>query len=367
MTFHNIVYKPDCRHFLGHIPCAPHKKYGVHCDGCKYYDRVQERILIIKLGALGDVVRTTPLVHRIREEHPTAEIWWITQSPQILPNSIDRIFDYSPQSTEILRSTSFDKLICLDKDMEACALANSIQAETKFGYHLRNGRPAPIDEKAVHKFLTGLFDDVNKANTKSYPEEIFEICGWEFRGEEYLLEYKSSLEWDLPTGKKIIGLNTGCGDRWISRLWPDEHWIELIEQLQQAGYHPLLLGGKQEHEKNLEFQSRTGADYKGHFPLQDFMGLMDRCDAIVSAVTMAMHIAVGLKKPLILMNNIFNPHEFELYGRGEIVGPDKECHCYFSSRCVNQEYFCLDSLPASKIFSAVERALVPQKKEETAQ
>ena len=36
-------------------------------------------------------------------------------------------------------------------------------------------------------------------------------------------------------------------------------------------------------------------------------------DLVVTAVTMAMHIALGLGKKLVLFNNIFNPHEFELY------------------------------------------------------
>jgi heptosyltransferase-2 len=313
--------------------------------------------LIIKLGALGDVIRTTPLVHKIREEYPNAEIWWITESPKILPASIGKIMDYSPKSLVILQQTEFSRLICLDKDIEACALASSVNAEVKLGYHLVDGRPAPIDENAVHKFLTGLFDDVNQANTKSYPEEIFEICGWEFKGEDYLLEYDSALKWNLPKEKKIIGLNTGCGDRWISRLWPDESWIELIGLLKSKGHHVLLLGGKAEHEKNLRLQEMSGADYKGHYPLQDFMGLMDRCDVIVSAVTMAMHITIGLKKPLVLMNNIFNPHEFEMYGRGTIVQPDKKCECYFSSRCTNAGYFCMNHLPASKIAEAVEKEI----------
>jgi heptosyltransferase-2 len=84
---------------------------------------------------------------------------------------------------------------------------------------------------------------------------------------------------------------------------------------------------------------------------------MNQCDAVVSAVTMGMHIAIGLKKPLVLMNNIFNPYEFELYGRGEIVEPNKECKCYFSPKCINKEYFCLEHLPADKLFDAILRSL----------
>ena len=55
------------------------------------------------------------------------------------------------------------------------------------------------------------------------------------------------------------------------------------------------------------------------------------------------------------MNNIFNPNEFELYGRGEIVSPDKECTCYFSPSCKNEKYFCMDHLPVEKIFKLIEK------------
>jgi hypothetical protein len=42
---------------------------------------------------------------------------------------------------------------------------------------------------------------------------------------------------------KEIGLNTGCGGRWTSRLWPESYWISLAKRLKKAGYQPLLLGG----------------------------------------------------------------------------------------------------------------------------
>ncbi len=48
---------------------------------------------------------------------------------------------------------------------------------------------------------------------------------------------------------------------------------------------------------------------------------------------MAMHIAVALKKKIILFNNIFNKNEFYLYGRGEIIEPEPKCECYYSWVC----------------------------------
>lgn len=358
MKSENIIYLEDCRYFRGDIPCRPHKTESVHCNDCSYYSKIAKRILIIKLGAIGDVIRTTPLLHKIKADYPDAAIWWLTYSPDVVPSIVDKVLNFNLESILMLEETKFDILINLDKDTQACALTNRIEADAIYGFVLKDGKPAPANELSVPKFLTGLFDDVNKANEKSYLEEIFEICGWKFSGEEYILETDNTIQWTIESGgKKIVGLNTGCGDRWISRLLPDDYWVELIEMLIGGGYYPLLLGGRQEHEKNTMLSEKTGAAYLGHFSLPVFISLVNQCDAVVSAVTMGMHIAIALKKPLILMNNIFNPKEFELYGRGEIVQPDKECKCFFSPKCRNEDYFCMESLYPHIIYNALVRSL----------
>jgi heptosyltransferase-2 len=83
---------------------------------------------------------------------------------------------------------------------------------------------------------------------------------------------------------------------------------------------------------------------------------MNRCELVVTGVTMGMHIAIALKKKLVLMNNIFNPYEFgDLYGLGEIVQPDKQCMCFFRGQCINPAYFCLDHLSVDKMYGAIDR------------
>ena len=358
MTDNFKIYKSDCRHFAGTVPCKPHKNNDKHCFDCSDYAQTDGIILIIKLGAIGDVIRTTPLIHKIKKEFPTKKIWWLTYSPEIVPSVVDMVFTYNPESIEIIKATEFVLAINLDKDLQAGAILKSVTATEKFGFTIQNGVPAPQNELAKDKFVTGLFDDVNKSNKLTYLEEIFKICGWQFDGEEYILDFDNSIKWDLFNGnKKVIGLNTGCGARWVSRLWSDDNWIDLIEKLQSAGYFPLLLGGSQEDEKNKYFAEKTGASYMGYFSLGVFISLVNQCDSVVSAVTMGMHIAIGLKKPLILMNNIFNPSEFELYGRGEIVQPAVECKCFFSPKCKNDDYFCMEHLTVDSIYDAIVRSL----------
>ncbi|MCB1182237.1 glycosyltransferase family 9 protein [bacterium] len=363
-----MEFRPDCLHFKGHVPCRPHKEQGVHCADCPAYRERRGRILLIKLGAAGDVIRTTPLLAPLRAAYPDHALTWVTDFPALVPAQVDDVAALDTSTALWLRQTPFDLVINLDKDRQACALAREVTAPVKWGFTLgddglcrpiTDGVPAAQAAAARAKFETGLFDDVNRACTLSYPAEIFAICGFAFAGEEYVIDRPvPAPAFDLPAGRATVGLNTGCGGRWTSRLWPESSWADLATSLRAAGYAVVLLGGPDEHAKNARLAATTGACYPGHFPLRTFIGLVDRCDLVVTAVTMGMHIALGLGKKLVLFNNIFNPHEFELYGRGRVVAPRQECTCFFQPRCTNAS-FCLDTLTPAMAQAAVDDLLGP--------
>jgi len=360
----NVLVHPDCRHFRGDVPCRPNKEHGYVCEGCPVYAPVGKRILLIKLGAIGDVIRTTPLLRRLRQAHPGCYVTWLTLTPAILPQAeIEEILKFDYASALQLQARRFDIAINLDKEKEACALLLHVRATEKFGYTLRetDGVAWPLNEAAQHKYLTGVFDQLSQANTKPYVREIFELCGFDFRGEEYVFDTHEGQGYDwraLPPAEAgpRVGLNTGCGDRWTTRLWSDAKWIALIQGLQAAGYKPILLGGEAEAARNRVLHAATGAAYPGTFPLPQFINLMNQMDGIVTQVTMGMHISIALRKPTILMNNIFNPYEFDLYGRGQLVQPNKECVCFYRGSC-KLGTSCMEDLPAEKVLAAVQESV----------
>ena len=90
----DTVYHSDCIHFRGDLPCAPHKRAGYHCATCPEYHVQEGRILIIKLGATGDVIRTTPLIHKLRETYPDHAIHWLTYSPEVVPAMVHKPFAF---------------------------------------------------------------------------------------------------------------------------------------------------------------------------------------------------------------------------------------------------------------------------------
>jgi ADP-heptose:LPS heptosyltransferase len=356
--------KIDCRYFKGDIPCKPNKLYGVHCidkngNDCEHYDPTKEKILIIKLGAVGDVIRTTPLLLPLEKNFPKAKIYWLTYTPQVVPGNVDSVLQFNTEGIAFLESLQFDYIFNLDKDKEACALMNRLNTKVRKGFILKDGVPYPADKYAEHKYFTGLFDDVSRTNKKNYLEEIFEICGFNYSGEKYILssfdEYNS--HWKLDKSKKIIGLNSGCGGRWTSRLWADEKWINLAKSLLRKNYEVIFLGGAQEDSKNKIFAELTGGKYPGHFHLEKFINLINQCDLVVTGVTMAMHITLALNKKIILLNNIFNKNEFELFNLGEIIEPDKKCKCFYSPTCTNKEYKCMNYIEVERVLSIADRLL----------
>ncbi len=130
-----MLIKTDCGFYKGDIPCKPHKELGVHCEDCTHYKQISMNILIIKLGAIGDIIRTTPLLRKLRMDYPNANISWLTYSPEILsPEWIDNILMMNPENIFIIKTIKFDWLINLDKDKLAIALTKSIEAERKSGF-----------------------------------------------------------------------------------------------------------------------------------------------------------------------------------------------------------------------------------------
>ncbi|PLX19188.1 MAG: hypothetical protein C0599_11185 [Salinivirgaceae bacterium] len=181
----------------------------------------------------------------------------------------------------------------------------------------------------------------------------------EFNMEPYLLNYNKPIaeKWkkifaDKSKGRKVVGLNTGCGNRWLTRLWPEKNWIEFINSLDESIF-PVLLGGPQEDEKNSLLAKETGAWYPGTFSLEEFISLTSNLDAVVTQVSMMMHIAVGHQTPMVLMNNIFNKNEFEMYNRGVILEPETGCDCYYGNSC-DRKRSCMYDIKPETVKKAVE-------------
>ncbi len=367
-----MIARYDCRFFLGYKPCI----YKRSCEGCPHFAPFGRRILIIKLAAMGDVLRTTPLLRGLRRSDQNCHITWLTE-PESVPMlqgipEIDRLLPYSHELVLQLLSETFDLLLCFDKEPKAAGLAMKIRAGRRAGFGLsKYGNVMPLSKESEYTFELGINDDLKfRQNRKTYPELIFECAGLPYpEPQEYLVTNLSSemsqaenllLERGVLPGDLKVGLNTGAGDVFATKKWTEEGYASLADRLvQELDAKVLLLGGPAERERNQRIAAaarHTLVDTGTDNPVRKFAGIVGCCDLLVTGDTLAMHIAIALKVPTLVILGSTCHQEIELYGRGAKIISDFDCSPCYLSAC-DKELTCMDAIPADHVFSEAARLL----------
>ena len=98
-------------------------------------------------------------------------------------------------------------------------------------------------------------------------------------------------------------------------------------------------------------------EYKGtDNPVRNFAGIVAHCDLMVTGDTLAMHIAIGMKVPVLVILGSTCAQEIELYGRGAKIVSDFECSPCYRSVCP-KEVSCMEATPAGLVFDAARELL----------
>jgi heptosyltransferase-2 len=384
----------DCALYTGYKPC----RYGNECKGCWHYeprepyaaepaapvrteapprrpdDPAPFSILIIKTGAMGDVLRTTTLIEPLRRHYPGAHITWVTDVsavPLLKHNpKIQRLLTLNAETEAILANETFDLLLNFEKDPLPLALAGKVPARMHRGFAptLWN-TPTIFNEASAYALVLGVSDELKfRVNKKTYPQIIAEMAELPYERDPYELylpenahRRRAQLEEKLADAPRPrIGLNTGCGSVFRTKLWPVERWIELISELRQQAPTAtlLLLGGPAEREMNQLILSSTAGlvDTGCDNSLEEFFGVIDACDVVVSSDSLAMHIAIALHKPVVALFGSTSATEIELYDRGEKVITDFECSPCYLKQC-DKVPTCMQAMTGHQVAQAVMRVL----------
>lgn len=363
----------DCRFFRGDRPCVWHKAEGALCT-CEHYQPVEQQLLIIKLDAMGDVMRTTALLPALAEVHSNTAITWITRRvsrPLIEQNPyVAEILDYGEDALLQLSVRTFDRVINLDAGKTSAALASMANAKRKDGFVLDGRGRVQATNAAAQRWLEmGLFDDLKRQGTRTYQDIMLEIIGLPGAEHRYVFELtederergRSHLRHlGVDFSRPVIGLNTGAGGRWELKRWRGEGYLELVERL--AGKHDVqfvLLGGPEERDRHewLVSCSRVPLIDSGcDNPLRHFGAMVAACSLVVAGDTLAMHLALALDRRTVVLFGPTSAAEIEMYGLGEKVVPRMDCLACYKSTC-DFVPNCMDLITTDMVEAAVERQL----------
>ena len=356
----------DCRLFRGHKPCVHRRE----CEDCPHYNPYGKRILIIKLGAMGDVLRTTPLLPGLKKAFPDCNITWLSQA-NIIPllegtGYIDRLLTYSWQNCSALMQERFDAVLCLDKEADVLAFMNQVKANERYGFALGEwGQVIPAAPSSEYLFHLGVSDELKfRVNHKSYPELIFDCVGIPYDRQEYvlpditpeILRAGCCLERaGVQAGKLKVGFNTGAGSVFATKKWTIEGYVELGRRLaQNHNAAILLLGAEAERERNCVIREKIGAaafDTGSDNSLLEFAGLIGQCDLVVTSDTLGMHLAIGLKRRVVALFGSTCHQEIDLFDRGVKVITNFECSPCYLQTCP-LPVTCMDEMSPERVYAA---------------
>lgn len=365
-----FVFKSTCRHFRYDRPCKYHKMSGVTCDNCDYKENIKLNILIIKLDALGDVLRTMSILPPLKKKYPQSSITWITRE-ESLPlfdnvNMVDEVIAYSdPFASHLLQAVYFDLVINPDANKAAITMASLAKAREKKGFYLGDtGEIIASNDMAYKWFLMGINDEMKRKNTKTYQRIILDMLELDWK-ESYIPLILSEKEMaksemfrkkmKLNRNTPIIGLNIGAGGRWQNKVWPVKHFECLIENLLKKKLQVLLLGGVNEKQKMRKLKQKFGDNILSggyHNSLRDFFSILNVCDVLVSSDTMAAHAALALGKKLVVLFGPTSINEFETYGRGVKLHADMDCLVCYRSTC-DVKPNCMDNIKPETVLNAI--------------
>ena len=257
-------------------------------------------VLIIKLGATGDMVRTTPLLSQL-----SGQITWLTAAKNItlLENLTDNLRCFSWEERANVLDSHYDLAINLEDTVDVAQFLRTIECREIFGAYLGSDNSVTytassrgwFDLSLISSYGRRRADELKLLNRQTYQEMIFEGLGFRFAGETYLVP--EPIETGL-SGDVAIAADAGP-------VWPMKKWAYYDELKQRLENHGLTVNALPQRASLLEHLS----DVRNH------------C-CLVSGDSLPMHFALGAAIPCVTLFTCTSPWEIYDYGvQKKIISP----------------------------------------------
>ena len=315
------------------------------------------RVVLLKTGALGDVLRTTSILPGLARREAPLELVWVTA-----PSAVDlvrshpdvaRVIAADPTRADfgavVLRELGagpVERVLSFDDEHAVCAVASAVVA--RHGARI-SGAYADASGALVYTpdvapwFDMGLLsvhgrehaDALKRVNTRSHAQIHADMLGLEagrprldLPAEHVERAREVALRLGLTPARRWIGLNTGAGGRWTGKRLPEERTAELavaVDRARPGATGFVVLGGQAEAERNRRI---TQLLRDAHVPAVDagvdhsvltFAALVDRLDVLVTSDSLALHVGVARGVPVVCFFAPTSAAEIDLWGRGTKV------------------------------------------------
>ena len=348
------------------------------------------KILIFRIGHLGDTLVALPAFWAVRKAYPNAQISLISNadlknphyiSPQsVLPQSglFDEFITYPTNLGAIatnvgrlklmfeLRREKFDAVIYLmprvrtpqqiDRDVKffnLCKIPKVLGANYLSENTLTLDTPKPTPRvTSESQFLidtlrqAGLNIDENAANIHDLG-----LSEQEYAAADSWFQIATSPE---DHARPLIAI--APGSKWESKIWPEGRYADVISQLiEEHNVLPIIFGGPEDREKGDRLIAgwNTGINSAGQLSVRQSAALLERCALYVGNDTGTMHLAAAVNVPCVAIFAAIDwIGRWEPFGsKNTVFRKTVECEGCQTADCFNA-HKCLDLVSTHEVVKA---------------
>ena len=347
-----------------------------------------QKFLILRLSAVGDVIRTLPAVKTLKEYSPSSTITWIVEEPSrsLLESQpeIDEVILFPRKRwtqgmkslTEIrgtigemwgfikgLRKRKFDAVLDFHGILKSGVLSFLSGSPKRIGYDRRSTKEGNF-----------LFSNVKvklpKEKISRFERNLALLKGVELEGKElkYGLhippedrEYVASFfkASSAPMRRPLIAIHPGTSTKAFFKRWMPDQYARLADQLsQELNATVLFTWGVGELKwvegirKEMKKPSLLGPKTESLTQLGE---VYRHCDLYIGGDTGPMHVASLMGIPVVVIYGPTDPTENEPIGKHIKVRREVGCNPCHEYSC--KELFCIKAISADEVFQATKEIL----------
>lgn len=274
------------------------------------------RILIIHTAFIGDIVLSTPLIKKLRDTYPKAEITYLTTpvGASILRNNpyLTHIIEYDKRGehkglkgfwliAKKLKMEAYNLVITPHRYLRSSCLTFLTGAPIRRGY-----------DCATASFFYN--EKIHYDKSKHEVEKLLAFVPKEEKNRYEIELFPSEMEKERVNGllknreKNLVVI--APGSKWFTKKWPLEYFNVVIKELERReDTTVVVVGGKEEMLLNIPLSERS-IDLRGKTTLLELAEVISRANIVVTNDSSPIHIASSFPKVRILA--IFGPTVKEL-------------------------------------------------------
>lgn len=327
------------------------------------------KFLIIRLSSLGDIIHSLPLVYRLRQSFPNAQIDWLTGEKGYellsLIKEIDNIYILSLKNIFLIQKQNYEYVIDVQGLFKSALISKFCLGKKIIGF--KNTREF-ADIFYDKKISVGNLFKTDKHIVDLNLELISDLVGKKEEKIKFLIPkiQKPDNEDVLSTinnkSKKIIVFPSTT---WESKLWEMDYWFELIQMISSDSQVYLCASNSDlcfitPLIDKLDLNRVNYKNLVGQTSIKDLIHLIQNVDLVLGLDSAGLHLAGAIKNdysfPEII--GIYGPTSVVrngLYGEVErcLYLKDLECIACRKKNCPFGHHKCMEEILPERVYRLV--------------